>query len=69
MIDTIKKISKVNDDLDLLKTNYDYDKIWTSPNGDLEFEMLMEWLSDDENSRSIEKMINVIKEIKTLEGK
>ena len=69
MIDTIKKISKVNDDLDLLKTNYEYDKIWTSHNGDLKFEMLMEWLSDDANSRSIEKMIKVIKDIKTLEGK
>ena len=70
MIDTIKEISKLNDDLNLLKSNYEYDKIWVNyPNGDLKFEMLMEWLSDDANSRSIEKMINVIKDIKTLEGK
>ena len=69
MIDTIKKISKLNDDLNLLKGNYEYDKIWASPNGDLKFEMLMEWLSDDANGHSIEKMIKVIKDIKALENK
>ena len=71
MIDTIRKISKLNDDLNLLKGNYEYDKIWFKryPDGDLKFEMLMEWLSDDANSHSIEKMINVIKDIKALENK
>jgi hypothetical protein len=71
MIDTIKKISKLNDDLNLLKGNYEYDKIWVKsyPDGDLKFEMLMEWLSDDANSHSIEKMIKVIKDIKALENK
>jgi hypothetical protein len=31
--------------------------------------MLMEWLSDDANGHSIEKMIKVIKDIKALENK
>ena len=65
MKDKLAKISKINDDVKYLKDEYEKVKMWgDSPDGDLKFESLMEWLSNEDNIYMIEHMIKVSKDIK-----
>ena len=67
MKDKIKKISKVSDDIKYLEGEYENVKMWGDcPDGDLKFEKLMEWLSNDDNVYMIEHMIKVSKDIKAI---
>ena len=70
MIDKINKISKINDDLNYLRDEYKLVQMsGCVPDGELRFEKLMEWLSENENYYLIEHMIKVNKDIKSLENK
>lgn len=67
MSDKISKIKKLASDADYLKEEYEKSKMWGNcPDGDLKFESLMEWLSNEDNVYMIEFMIKVSKEIKAL---
>lgn len=67
MDDKITKITKINADIKYLKDEYERVKMWGScPDGDLKFEALMEWLSNDDNVYTIEFMIKVSKAIKSI---
>ncbi len=67
MQDKIAIISKVKNDLDYLRSQYEPVKLWGScPDGDVKFESFMEWLSDEDNQYMVEFMINTAKVIKGL---
>ena len=67
MTDKISKMKKIVADTDYLKDEYEKVKMWGDcPDGDLKFEKLMEWLSNDDNVYMMEFMIKVNKEIKQL---
>jgi len=67
MNDKISKIKKIAADTDYLSDEYEKVKLWGScPDGDLKFESLMEWLSNEDNIYMIEHMIKVSKEIKSI---
>tara|TARA_R110000764_G_scaffold154316_1_gene242229 strand:+ start:348 stop:560 length:213 start_codon:yes stop_codon:yes gene_type:complete len=68
LADKINKISKINDDLNYLKDEYKLVQMsGCVPDGEVRFEKLMEWLSEDGNEYLIEHMIIVNKDIKSLE--
>lgn len=72
MSDKISKIKKIAADTDYLKDEYEKVKMWgCCPDGDVKFESLMGWLSNNDNIYMIEHMIKVSKEIQQLtkEGK
>jgi hypothetical protein len=70
MDDKISKMKKIVADTDYLKDEYEKVKMWGDcPNGDLKFEKLMEWLSNNDNVYMIEFMIKVSKEINQLTTK
>ena len=63
----ISKMKKIVADTDYLKDQYETVKLWGKcPDGDVEFESLMEWLSNEDNIYMIEFMIKVSKEIKEI---
>jgi len=67
MDDKISKMKKIVNDTDYLRDEYEKVKMWGHcPDGDLKFESLMEWLSDESNAYNMEFMIKVSKEIKLL---
>ena len=67
MKDKLKNISKVNDDIKYLKDEYEKVKMWgNSPDGDLKFEALMDWLDNEDNVYMIEHMIKTVKIIKAI---
>ena len=67
MKDKLKNISKVNDDIKYLKDEYEKVKMWGSnPDGDLKFEVLMDWLDNEDNVYMVEHMIKTIKIIKDI---
>ena len=67
MTDKISKMKKIVADTDYLKDEYEKVKMWGDcPDGDLKFEKLMEWLSNDVNVYMMEFMIKVSKEIQLL---
>jgi len=67
MTDKISKMKKIVADTDYLKDEYEKVKMWGGcPDGDLKFEKLMEWLSNDVNVYMMEFMIKVSKEIQLL---
>ena len=67
MKDKITKIQKINDDIKYLYDEYERVKMWGScPDGDLKFEALMEWLSNDDNASMMEFMIKVSKDVKAI---
>jgi len=67
MTDKISKMKKIVADTDYLKDEYEKVKMWGDcPDGDLKFEKLMEWLSNDDNVYMMEFMIKVSKEIQPL---
>ncbi len=66
-VDKISKMKSIVSDIDYLKGEYEVVKLWgCCPDGDLKFEMLMEWLAIDDNVYIIEHMIKVSKEIKEI---
>jgi hypothetical protein len=70
MDDKISKMKKIVDDTDYLKDEYEKVKMWGDcPDGDLKFERLMEWLSNNDNVYMMEFMIKVSKEINQLTTK
>ena len=67
MKDKIFKMKKIVTDTDYLRDEYEKVKMWGDcPDGDLTFESLMEWLSNDDNVYMMEHMIKVSKEIQLL---
>ena len=67
MDDKISKMKKIVADTDYLRDEYEKVKMWGAcPEGDLTFEMLMQWLSNDDNVYMMEHMIKVSKEIKEI---
>ena len=63
-IDLIKRISG---NIEYLKDEYESKKLWGSRHdGDVKFNSLMEWLSDEDNILLLESMIEVSKDIKKL---
>ena len=67
MKDKLKNISKVNDDIKYLKDEYEKVKMWGNcPDGDLNFEALMDWLDNEDNVYMIEYMIKTVKIIKAI---
>ena len=67
MKDKIFKMKKIVTDTDYLRDEYEKVKMWGAcPDGDLTFESLMEWLSNDDNVYMMEHMIKVSKEIQLL---
>ena len=70
MIDKINKISKINDDLNYLRDEYKLVQMsGCAPDGELRFEKLIEWLSNEHNAFLVEDMIKAVKEIKSLGDK
>lgn len=70
MGDKIRKMKKVVADTDYLRDEYEKVKLWGNcPDGDVKFEKLMEWLSNEDNQYMMEFMIKVSKEIQQLTTK
>tara|TARA_R110002096_G_C14216228_1_gene690435 strand:- start:30 stop:212 length:183 start_codon:yes stop_codon:yes gene_type:complete len=60
-------MKKIVTDTDYLRDEYERVKMWgNNPDGDLKFESLMEWLSNEDNIYMMEFMIKVSKEIKSI---
>ena len=66
MKDKLKKITKVNNDAEYLRGEYESIKLWgSSPNGDIEFPTLLEWVT--ENKHVVEHMIAVGELVKDID--
>lgn len=64
---TLESISKLGSDINYLKEEYEKVKMWGScPDGDLEFETLATWLSNDDNLYTMELLINLVKSVKSI---
>ena len=67
LVDKINKISKINEAIDYLMGEYKLVQMSAYvPDGELRFEKLMEWLSNEHNAFLVEDMIKTVKEIKAL---
>lgn len=60
-------IKKINGNLDYIKDEYEKARLWSSPpDGDVKFESLIDWLSNEDNEYLVQEMIKLAKDLKKV---